>query len=232
MATLAVAARFNGPNGAGQGGYSAGLLAAELDGPTVVSLRSPVPLDRPLQLVREDGTVRAFDGDTLVATAEPAPALDLAPPAPVSLAEARAATERYVAHRDGPFSNCFVCGADRADRLGVCAGPVAGRELVASPWTPPQWTAGPDGVVRPEFVWAVLDCPTYFAAYGEELVMSFLVRQQAEVRAPIRAGVEHVVISWPLAAAGRKRSAAAALLDAAGTVLALGEALMVEPRQS
>lgn len=230
MASLTVAARFNGPNGSGQGGYSAGLLAAEVEGPAAVSLRSPVPLDRPLDLVREGGVVRALDGETLVAEAAPAPPLALEPPTPVAVAEARAAQEDYVAHRGSPFSNCFVCGADRSDCLEVFAGPVPGRELVASTWTPPAWCAGTDGVVRPEIVWAVLDCPTYFAVYGRELAIAFLVRQQAVLRAPVRAGEEHVVLAWPLAAEGRKRSAGAALLGPDGEPLALGEVLMVEPR--
>lgn len=230
MATLTVAARFNGPTDSGQGGYSAGLLAAELDGPAAVSLRSPVPLDRPLDLVREGEVVRAFDGETLVAEAEPAPPLTLEPPAPVTVTDARAAQAGYVAHRGGPFSNCFVCGPDRADCLEVFAGPVPGRDLVASTWTPPAWSAGADGAVRPELIWAVLDCPTYFAVYGRELAMAFLVRQQVEVRAPVLAGEEHVVVSWPLAAEGRKRSAGAALLGPGGEALALGEALMVEAR--
>jgi hypothetical protein len=231
MTRLTIPSRFNGPTESGNGGYSAGLLAAELEGPAVVSLRSPVPLDRPLDLVRDGGVVRAVDGETLVAEAEPAPPLGLAVPAPVAAEEARAAMRDYPAPLESPFSRCFVCGPAREDCLEVFAGPVPGRDgLVATTWTPPAWSAGEDGAVRPEFVWAVLDCPTYFAVYGTELVLGFLVRQQVEIRAPIRAGAEHVVIAWPLGADGRKRFAGAAVLGDDGTPLALGEALMVEAR--
>lgn len=231
MARLTIAERFNGPSGSGNGGYSAGLLAAELEGPAVVSLRSPVPLDRPLDLVREDGTVRAFDGETLVAEAEPAAALTLDVPAPVAAAEARAAMRDYSAPREGPFSRCFVCGPAREDCMEVFASQVPGRDgLVATTWTPPAWSADADGVVRPEFVWAALDCPTYFAVYGREPVLGFLVRQQVEIEAPIRVGVEHVVLAWPLAADGRKRSAGAAVLGPEGEQLARCGALMVGPR--
>ncbi len=229
-ATLTVARRFNGPDGSGNGGYTAGLLAAGVEGTAAVSLRSPVPLDAPLELVGEGGRVRAFDGETLVAEAEPTAPLDLEVPAPVSVEEARRAAEQYPHSHDSPFSRCFVCGPAREDSFGVFAGPVAGRELVATPWTPPDWSADAGGAVKPEFVWAALDCPTYFAAYGGEMVMAFLVRQSVQLRAPVAAGVEHVVISWPLAAEGRKRSAAAAVLSADGELLALGEALLVEPR--
>lgn len=230
MATLTIAERFNGPSESGNGGYSAGLLAAELEGPAVVSLRSPVPLDRPLDLVDEDGILRGFDGETLVAEAEPASPLGLDVPAPVSPAEARAAMREHSAPQESPFSRCFVCGPAREDCMEVFAGPVAGREgLVATTWTPPAWTADAEGVVRPEFVWAAVDCPTYWAVY-DRLVLGFLVRQQVDVVAPIVAGSEHVVLAWPLGVDGRKRTAGAALLDADGALLALSEALLVEVR--
>jgi hypothetical protein len=229
-ATLTVPARFNGPRESGNGGYTAGLLAAELAGTAAVSLRSPVPLDTPLALVHEDGRVRAFDGETLVAEAEPVAPLALEVPEAVSAAAARRAAAAYPHPHDSPFARCFVCGPARADSFGVFAGAVAGRNLVATPWTPPPWTTGEDGAVAPEFVWAALDCPTYFAAYGGEMRLAFMVRHCVELRAPVSAGVEHVVMAWPLAREGRKSSAAAAVLDAGGALLALGEALLVEPR--
>ena len=46
--TVIVPARFNGPLANGNGGYSAGITAAMLDGPVEATLRRPVPLDRPL----------------------------------------------------------------------------------------------------------------------------------------------------------------------------------------
>ncbi len=52
----------------------------------------------------------------------------------------------------------------------------------------------------PEFVWAVLDCPTYFALYMDgELPMSVLARLTVRIDAPVVAGEEQVVIGWPLA---------------------------------
>lgn len=232
-APISVPARFNGPEGSGNGGYSSGLLAARLgEGAVEVSLRSPVPLDEPLELVEgEEGALRLLRGETLVAEARPAPDFALDVPAPVGVEEARRAAERYRAPGDGIFSQCFVCGRAREDSFGVFAGRVEGRDLVATPWTPPEWTAGPDGEVAPEYVWAALDCPTYFAVHLEgELTMSMLVRQTAEVRGPIRPGEEHVVIAWPIERDGRKRRAGAAVLSAAGETLATAEVLLVEAR--
>lgn len=225
-----VPGRFNGPADSGNGGYVGGLLAQRLGGPAVVNLRSRVPLDVPLWVREGEGGLRLLDGETLVAEAEPAAALPAEVPERVGLERAREAAAAYRGPEDGLFSRCFVCGRGREDALGVFAGEL-GDGLVASPWTPPPWAAGEDGAVRPELVWAVLDCPTYFATYsGRELAVCFLVRHSVTVHAPVRAGEEHVVLAWPLAVEGRKRSAGAAILSAAGEVLASGRALMVEPR--
>src|SRR4029079_13578701 len=114
-----------------------------------------------------------LDGDTVVVEARPVPDLDVEVPPAVTPAEAPRASAGYRGTDHGPFSHCFVCGLARDDGFGVFAGDVEGREVVASPWTPPAWWPERDGTVLPEFVWAVLDCPTFFAAYiGQELPMS------------------------------------------------------------
>lgn len=233
--TITVAAAFNGPQESGNGGYACGLIAQALGVPAEVSLRRPVPLDAPLSLVRGSGEggppLQVMDGDVLVAEARPSEGLELTPPDPVGPNQARQAMAAYRAPSEGVFSHCFVCGRARADSLGVFAGEVPGRDLVASPWTPPAWTAGPDGNVRPELVWAVLDCPTYFASYlGAELELAFMVKDEVEIDAPVPSEEEHVLISWSLRVEGRKRWAASALLSAGGEVLARGEVMLVEPR--
>jgi hypothetical protein len=233
-ATIEIDGRFNGPLDSGNGGYCCGVLGGLLGGPVEASLRSAVPLDKQLTVVDGDeGALRAFDGDALIAEARPVPGFAVDVPEPVSVDEARAATAGYRGLSDGPFCRCFVCGRVRDDALGVFAGPVADRTLVASPWTPPAWAADADGNVRPEIVWAVLDCPTYFATYRDEpgeLPLAVLARQTAYVDAPVRAGDEHVVIGWPIGADGRKRHAGSAVLSAGGDVLAAAQALLIEPR--
>jgi hypothetical protein len=172
-----------------------------------------------------------LNDENLVAEARSASGLELDVPDSVSVEEARAAKSRYRGKPDEVFGHCFVCGLGREDALGVFAGAVDGRDLVASPWTPPDWTTDSQGRVLPEFIWAVLDCPTYFAVYpGEELPLSFLGRLTTRIDAPVAAGEEHVVISWPLGADGRKRHAGAALMSSGGDILAVAEALMIEPR--
>jgi len=229
---LSIPQRFNGPLESGNGGYSSGILARHIDGPAEVSLRSPVPLDTPLEIAEdEDGSLRMLDGETLIAQARPIADLDVQVPAAVDIDEAREASRHYKGPSEGIFSRCFVCGPAREDSLGVFAGPVGGRDVVASPWTPPDWTADDAGEVKPELIWAVLDCPTYFAAYpGEGMPLSMLVRQSTRIFAPVLVGAEHVVMAWPIETDGRKRHAGGAVLSAGGAVLAASRALLVEPR--
>jgi hypothetical protein len=230
-ATVTVARRFNGPLDSGNGGYSAGLVAAYLRGAAEVNLRSPVPLDRPLDVQRcEDGSVRLLDRERLIAEGRSTD-LDLDVPAPVSVADAHEAAAGYRGVSAGTFSTCFVCGRDRDDAFGVFAGKVQGRRVVASPWTPAPWTADDSGRVSPEFVWAVLDCPTYFAAYlDDDLAVSVLASITARLDGEVIAGAEHVVMAWPLGVDGRKRYAGAAVLSADGQVRACARALMIELR--
>jgi hypothetical protein len=229
---ITIPRRFNGPLESGQGGYTASLAAGFLVGAVEVSLRRPVPLDTPLEVAREgEWSVRVLDGDALIAEGRAAPEFELEVPAPVSRDEARHARDDYRGLAHGLFSPCFVCGRARDDAFGVFSGPVDGRELVASPWTPPDWTADSEGHVLPEFIWAALDCPTCFALYPSgELPMSILGRLTARIDAPVAVGEEHLAIAWPLEAEGRKRHAGAAVLSSAGETLAVAQALLIEPR--
>lgn len=231
--SLTIPSRFNGPLDSGNGGYCSGAFAQYLDGPAEVSLRSPVPLDTELDVHKEDGSVRVMDGESLVAQGHAIADVDVEVPAPVGSEEAHAARARYRGAPEGTFSRCFVCGLAREDAFGVFAGRVEGRDLVASPWTPPEWTADAGGRVLPEFVWAVLDCPTYFAVYMEgEQPISVLARLAARIDGPVLAGEEHTVISWPIGVDRRKRHAGSAVLSADGETLAVARALLIEPREA
>lgn len=230
--TVSIPRQLNGPLDSGQGGYSAGVVATFIDGPAEVSLRRPVPLERALDVVRDDdGSVHLLDGDELVADGRPVAVVDVDVPAPVSVEEAREATVRYTGSRDGPFSRCFVCGLAREDGFDVFAGKVPGRRITASPWTPPGWAAGDDGHVRPEFVWAALDCPASFAPGLEgDVPMGMLARFSVRIDAPVTAGAEHVVIGWPIEIDGRKHHSGGAVFASDGTLLAAARALLIAPR--
>jgi hypothetical protein len=249
VTTVSVSSRFNGPLASGQGGYSSGVLAECLEGPAAVSLRRPVPLDEELAVrvenevpkdgdesvapVAESTVARAFDAaGELVAEAVPAPPLAPWGAPRVSLEAAHRAKNLFTPVGDGTFDHCFVCGRERPDGFGVFPGRVEGTDLVAAPWTPPEWSGDSAGVVLPEFVWAALDCPGYFAIHHEDLAIAFLARQQSEVHTPVRVGVEYVAVGRPLERNGRKGFAATAIIDGDGEVLAQSEQLLIVPREA
>jgi hypothetical protein len=245
LSTLSVPSRFNGPPTSGNGGYSCGVIAARFDGSCAVSLRRPVPLDRPLEVAPANGlgsgiagdapgsaTLHVSAGEELIAEAVAAPELAPWSGPTVDPETARDATSRFAPPASGFFDHCFVCGRERHDGFCVFTGPLVDSEVVASTWTPPAWAADEAGEVLAEFVWSALDCPAYFALHGATGALAFLARQQTTIATAPRAGVEHVVVGAPLWRDGRKALAATAILDAEGAVLAHSELLVVEPRPS
>src|SRR5262245_31911552 len=189
--------RFRGPAESSNGGYACGVIARSVQGPAVVTLRTPPPLEVPLSVV--DGQV--WDGDRLVAEVTPAE-VSLEPVQPPSW---EAAVAAQVEDRDSVFPDCFVCGYARGDdALHIHPGPV-GAGMVAAPWVP-----GND-MVGEEFVWAALDCPGAYATgvLGRGTVV--LGRLAARVERVPRAGERSVVVGWSLGSEGRKHHAGTAL---------------------
>jgi hypothetical protein len=208
-------------------------MAALLHGTAEVTLRRPVPLERPLAACRGgDGTLLVRDGDTLLAEARPVDGeVELAAPGAVSLEQAQAVAGRARYYQDPVFPGCFVCGPARqpGDGLRIFPGPIAGRPLWAAPWTPDPSVADADGRVRPEMVWAALDCPGGLAAAEAACLPAdtfiLLGRMTARLAAPPTAGDRCRVVAWPVARDGRKLVAGSALLAPGGEVLAAARAV-------
>jgi len=228
-AELTVAPRFNGPPDSGHGGYVSGLVAGLFDGPVRVRLHRPPPLGRGLAVRRQGEGVTVVDGDAVIATGAPA-AIDVAPPGAVGFGEAEAAARGYPGFRDHAFPGCFACGPARAagDGLRIFPGPVPGRDLVAGPWVPDGSLVDPRGDVRPEFLWAALDCPSGWAAIiAGAGVPTLLGELTAHLLAPVRVGERCVVMGWALGGEGRKRLAGAAILGEDGTPRAVAHATWI-----
>jgi hypothetical protein len=217
MGSLVIARRFCGPPTTGNGGYSAGLLARELDGIVEVTLRKPPPLDRPLDLSTQGSTLELRDGAELVAEARPAE-LELDVPDAPAFERAAELSRRYVGFEAHPFPTCFVCGPDRAagDGLRIFAGRDRAGEPVCAPWIPDASLADDDGVVRREFVCAALDCPGYFGGFGPDYPAALLGRITVAIHDAVRAGDACVVLGWSLGREGRKLHAATALFGPDG----------------
>ncbi|MGN6686416.1 MAG: PaaI family thioesterase [Actinomycetales bacterium] len=241
-ATVTIPARFSGPPGSANGGYTAGLAAVALLGDdscgggqaVEVTLRVPPPLEQPLDVVREsdaDGhqALQLRDGDRVVVEARVVDT-DLAPVEPVSAEVARASEPGYRGLEGHPFPTCFACGTERArpDALALWPGEVAGSPgTTACTWRPDVSLAADDGCVRPEAVWAALDCPSGWTIdiVGRPAVLGRMT-VQLDARPPV--GEECVVVGRLLGREGRKAFTASTLYDADGRVLARATATWIE----
>ncbi|PQA88659.1 hypothetical protein [Hyphococcus luteus] len=229
--TVRIDKRFCGPKSSGNGGYSAGLFAQAIDGPASVTLKAPPPLETPIELrVGEGGKVEAIAGETLIAVAEPGE-VSVDPPAIPDDAAVAAAHDAFVETVTGrhiiPY--CFVCGDRRApgDGLRIFSGPAPDSPVNADFWTPAADLAGEDGLVRPEFLWAALDCPTAYALrVGER--MTLLGRMTAEIRRRPKPGERLIAAAWRTGEDGRKHFSSSVLLDEKREIVAAANAIWIE----
>ena len=222
---MIIPARFNGPPDSANGGYTCGLVAAELHGGGAeVTLRAPPPLETEMAVERNGDTVRVSDGETLVAEARSA-AVDVGElPRPVTPEEAAAAVQagRQRWTSGHPFPTCFVCGPHRPHHDGLDIYPVELDERWVAVWRPTE----------PGMVWPALDCPTSAPVMNPDKDPPVvLARLAAAIDEEPALGEPHVLVSWELTREGRKREAACALFDAEGKPLARSRALWIELRQ-
>jgi hypothetical protein len=233
---LVIAGRFRGPARSGNGGYTAGALAAlDLGGwsATTVRLSQPPPLDSVMTVSRtDDALVASYDG-LEVARALPA-GHDLRPADPVDLAEARAAEAAYPGLTSHPFPTCFSCGTGRepGDGLRIFPGPV-GEGRVAATWTPDptlaaDWHEYTDSTREAGLAvtWAALDCAGGWASdIGERLMV--LGTMTARVDTLPVLGAEHVVVGEARGESGRKRMSATSLYAADGRLVGTAEQVWI-----
>lgn len=220
---MLIEGRFNGPDGSGNGGHTAGLMAQALAPPAgtavQVTLRRPPPLDTELRTVRTDDPLRlaVYAGQRLIADAEPVPLDRLGEPVPpVSRAEAAAVADTYPGFVAHPFPRCYVCGPERAEGDGLRIFP----GLLPSGGTAALWRVPPEAT--PATVWAALDCPggwSVLAGADRPYLLGRITAHVAGVPAP---GSECVITGDVVATAGRKAEVRSALYraDSPGAPLA------------
>jgi hypothetical protein len=230
---VVIAERFCGPSDSANGGYACGLIAGFIEGPAQVTLRKPPPLDRPLTVqLNPDSTVSLLDQDSLIAEGATT-TVDREVPATLTLGEARLGAEHYewALAEDHPYPNCFVCGPSRAeqDGLRIFSGPVPGSDLYGAPWRPDDSLLDSHGQVRPEFVWAALDCPSGLVTNTFNLAGRILLgRLSVDVLSPVVGDAEYALASWPIDQSGRKLSTGSALYSEDGELHAVGRAVWIE----
>lgn len=237
MNDLVIPSRFCGPPRSGNGGWTAGALAARTPdtsgaghAPIQVTLRVPPPLDTPLGVRLHDTTTLLEHNETLIAEAERTDA-ELPAVRPISVADAASATTAHPGFGIVEYASCFSCGSGRAegDGLRILPGPVADDPAArfAAPWTPhastantvPDAPAGSLGHADLACTWAALDC---VGGWADDLLHRpmLLGRMTTQVTALPRIGEEHVLVGQVLRRDGRRSYSASALFTADGTEIA------------
>jgi len=196
-----------------------------------VRLLRPPPLGVDITVEeRGEGLLDLRHGDDLVAQTRPAQvaAPTLAPP---SYEEAIEASRRCVGFAHHPFPTCFVCGPQRGrgDGLRIFPGRLTDRELVAAPWVPEDSLGAEGGIVRPEFMWAALDCPGWFASLTHARI-ALLGELTAHVDRRVHVGESCLAIGWHIGSRGRSHEAGTALYDEDGELCGFARATWIEPR--
>lgn len=230
MTTITIKKAFNGPPNSGNGGYVAGMIAANLPFLPEVTLRAPPPLDQPMNLRINENTAELLDGDTLVAEAKVADfQLTILPP--VSFARAEQASVSANAYESSPFQDCFVCGAHRTEGDGLkIRSKNIGHQKVAAPWIPYTSLGDEKQQVKAEFIWAALDCPGAWAIQDAEQFY-LLGRMATKIEQPIKVGEKYVIMGWVIASEGRKTWTGTAIYDEQGKVCAYAKGTWISVKQ-
>ena len=232
LRSVEIPRRFRGPTHSANGGYACGLIASVLGPVATVTLRAPPPLDRPLALARKDGRAALLDGERLLGEGVPeAPEIEGPPPVTVEAAH-EALTRTPWTPQSHPLPECFVCGPARApdDGLRLSTGPVEG--ICAAPWMPDPGLGDENGLIRAEYLWSALDCPSGQASSlhspgRPEEVSILLGRLSARIEARPPISQPLVVTARHVAREGRKLIAEAAVHDAEGRRGAVGRATSI-----
>lgn len=228
--------RFEGPPGSGQGGWSSALFAERLPYPATISLRAPIPFDRPLRIEATGDGHRLVDDAQQATGDEPTVIMaarrwtpDVPDTAAVSIESARSARDAFatfvVPH---PVPDCFSCGT-RHDTMGVHACPLDDGRL-ATDWTVPAWADDESSTTAA--LWAALDCTAaFYVGFVPEIRRVVTVQYAVEVVRPVTAGETLALVAWPgdhePAWDGRKRGACSVAFDESGAVRARARSFWV-----
>lgn len=231
---LIISSRFRGPPKSGNGGYVCGRVAAHLPSSAAVRLKAPPPLETELRIDASEASARLMHGTNVIAEGKAAE-LDLTAPTAPTIAEAQEAAKSYTGFIRHVFPQCFVCGPQRAigDGLRIFPGLIATRPIVAAPWIPDSSLGDGSSRVRPEFLWAALDCTSAFAVLpipeGKAIVLGELC---VRVDGTVTPDETCILIGWPLQTDGRKRFAGSAVFSSSGRAVAVGRATWIEVQAS
>ncbi|MCJ1679129.1 hypothetical protein MTF65_17645 [Streptomyces sp. APSN-46.1] len=205
------------------------------EGAVRVDFRRPVPTATAVTFAETpEGGSALMDGELLLAAALPAVWEAGELPAVPSWEEATVAAEAYRAAPPEGQVDCFGCGLHRTPDTGLRlhCGRVAGRDVVATAWTPGPELGTPAGLLPYELVWGALDCPGNAAGrlLDGRPAGAVTAALTGRLLRPVPVGAGLVSYAWMRESAPRKYRVGTALATAAGELCAVGEALWVVPR--
>ena len=227
MPSIVIPARFEGPSGSGQGGWTARHLASHLDVLSTYAFRSHIPLETALTVDRDRSALIGPAGELVIDAAPWTPDVPETPP--VSIDEAADARARFTRFLDpNPVPDCFSCGS-RPDSMGVHASPL-GDGRFATDWTVPDWAEDP--LSASAALWAALDCTAaFYVCFSHDHRPAFTVQYAVVEYRPVSAGETLAIVGWNGDYAsswdGRKRGATSAAFDASGARVAAARSFWV-----
>ncbi len=230
LGTVRIDKRYCGPPKSGNGGYSCGLLANFIEGAANVRLSIPPPLDTDIQIISEDSGIGAYVEGAKIGQAAPA-YVDINLPKIPTREAIKKARQIYLDDADNhPLDVCFVCGPKRQPDDGLClfTGPIENSTVNADFWSPNADHADEDGLVRPEILWAALDCPTFFALRNGNTKFCLLGSLTAEVYRRPKSKEELIIMAWARGVDGRKLFGDCAIVDEKGEIIAASNAVWIE----
>ena len=224
MKKITIDPRHQGPFGAANGGYVAGLLGDALRGaPNSVRIHRPVPVGTPVYVYRRGDTAFIRHSDQTVATAElthaPIPTTEL-----VSVAEVLTAPDPEIDL--GMFSACFVCGQPTPDGLGVRAKALPDGRFAAV-WRPEESRHITGPKVPAIYLRSALDCPGGFAALTANETLALTGTLTSSIEFLPDADGTLIVVGEATYAEGRKLGAVSTIYTESGELVATASAVWI-----
>ncbi|HEX6221151.1 MAG TPA: hypothetical protein VF115_08670 [Acidimicrobiia bacterium] len=206
------------------GGYVAGILgdAARLH-TSSARLSRPVPIETPLHLVAEDGWAALRHCDqTLAETVETTDRVGSTGFVPRD--EAVNAGELMIDL--GVFADCFVCGRDGEDGLGIRPKPLADGRFAA------VWRPGSSGLIEAptvpiRYLHSALDCPGGFAAIAASGKLAVTGSLTSRIDFLPESDRTLIVVAEAVGAEGRTLHAVTTIFTESGEIVATAEAIWV-----
>lgn len=224
MREIIIDERHQGPFGAANGGYVAGILGDALGpGPSNVRIRRPVPLGTPLHIARKLDSAVLMHDDRIVASAE---TID------DEIPEAGFATLEEVLDGEdvdfdmGMFAECFVCGQGAPTGLGVTPRKL-GEGRFAAVWRPLASNHIHGSLVEATYLRSALDCPGGFAVLSKHQTVALTGTLTSMVNFLPTVDETLIVVGEAIWAEGRKLGAVTTIFSESDEVVATASAVWI-----